>query len=81
MPLRKSRVAIYTSVGVFLAVLLLPGFCQCPPCVVVGSKPEPCGCTVLGVYLARKSLSFLSGTNNSYRDLSQGAGEGECKKH
>jgi predicted nucleic acid-binding Zn finger protein len=81
MPLRKSRVAIYTSVGVLLVVLLLPGFCQCPPCVIVGSKPEPCTCTILGVYLARKSLRFFTGTSNAYRDVSQGVAESKCNKH
>jgi hypothetical protein len=65
MPVRKIRIAVYASVATLCLVLLLPGFCECPTCVVVGSKAEPCTCTVLGVYLGKKALRSITGKGKS----------------
>lgn len=84
VPKRKKalRAAVYALTAVLSLVLLLwPGFCDCPTCVVVGSKAEPCHCSVLGVYLGRRAVQFLSkGSNTARRADSRAANVPDCHK-
>lgn len=78
MAIRKSRLLVYSCVAILLLLLLLPGFCQCPTCVVIGAKAEPCRCTVLGIYLGREALSLVTGKTTGFRDA-QGVGKAGCE--
>jgi hypothetical protein len=56
---KRARIVIGALTVTLLLALGLPGFCSCSLCSVEGTRPTPCECTVLGVYLGRKAMSLL----------------------
>jgi hypothetical protein len=81
MPITRIRGGVFAFAAILFLALLLPGFCECPTCVVIGSKAEPCKCTVLGVYLGRKALRFFTDRSDASRDVQgHGVGKRNCEK-